>query len=184
MTTTVTTAKAENLAPKAVVIDSLKQLAQSSPVAIAMEYRGLVANDIAELRRDARAAGVTVRIAKNTLVKRAFIDTPYASMGEGMTGPLMLLFSSSDNVPGAAGICRDYAAKHDFLQVRLLSLQGRQLDVSETARIANLPTHDIAIAQLLGIMLAPVGQLARLLKMPMVQFLIVLGEVRKQKENV
>lgn len=183
MTTTATTVKAENLAPKAVIIDSLKQLAQSSPVALAMEYRGLAANDMAELRRDARAVGVTVRIAKNTLVKRAFHDTPYASMGEGMTGPLMLLFSSDDNVSGAASICKDYAGKHDFLQIRMLSLQGRQLDVSDTARIAALPSHEDALAQLLGLMLAPVGQFARLMKMPIVQLLAVLSEVRKQKEN-
>ena len=182
-TTYTSTVKPENLAPKAVVIEALSGLANSSPVVMAMEYRGLGANDMARLRRDARAAGVSVRIARNTLARRAFADSPYAGMNENMTGPLMLLFSSEENVPGAASICRKYSAEHECLQVRMLSVQGRDMDVSETARIADLPSREQALAQLMGLMIAPVGQFARLLKMPLMQLVFVLGEVRKQKDG-
>ena len=173
----------ENLKPKAAVIDALQGLANAAPVVMAMEYSGLSANDTAELRKTAREAGVVVRVAKNTLAKKAFADSPYSSMTDDLTGPIMLLFSDAENAAGAASVCKKYAEEHDFLKIRMLSLQGKNLDVSATASIAALPSREVAIARLMGVMLAPVGQLASLLKMTVAQLPLVLGEVRKQKES-
>jgi len=130
---------------------------------------------------EARKVGVYVRIVKNSLAKRAFQDTDFACMEEGLQGPLILAFSQED--PGsAARVAEAFAKKHDRFQVKLVSIGGKLLDPAELGTLAKMPTYDEAIAQLMAVMKAPVQKLAATIQEVPGKLVRTLAAVRDAKE--
>ena len=131
---------------------------RSSPPAhsvVAAEYRGLTVAKLTELRAKARATGVYLRVVKNTLARKAVDGTQFECIGSKLKGPLILAFSQDD--PGAAArLVKAFAKDNDKLVTTLVSLGGALLQATELDRVANLPTRDQALAQLLGILKAPI----------------------------
>ena len=90
----------------------MAEAANKALAAVAAVYRGLTVEEMTELRVKAREDGVYVKVAKNTLVRRAVEGTEYECMQDALTGPLLLAFSMDD--PGAAArLVKDYAKGHD-----------------------------------------------------------------------
>jgi len=85
-----------NLEQKKAIVAEVADVASSAYSAIAAEYRGLTVEELTALRKEARNAGVYLRVVKNTLARRAVEDTDFACMQEGFVGPLMLAFSQED----------------------------------------------------------------------------------------
>jgi large subunit ribosomal protein L10 len=118
-----------------------------------------------ELRREARSAGVYLRVVKNTLARRAIKGTAFECMEASLTGPLLLAFTKDD--PGAAArVIKDFAKEHEALEAVSLSIGGQLLPASDLARLAELPTLDQARGILLGVMIAPMSKLVRTLAEP------------------
>ncbi len=151
-----------NLDSKKVVVDEVAQYAAKALSAVAAEYRGLTVAQLTELRKTARESGVYLRVVKNSLAKRAVVGTDFECMQEGLQGPLILAFSME--APGsAARLINDFAKKNDKLVAKVIAFNGQSLEVSELARLANLPTRDEGISLIMAVMKAPVGKLARTL---------------------
>src|SRR5690606_23616562 len=90
----------------------VNEVAKGALSAVAAEYRGLTVEQMTSFRSKARAAGVYVRVVKNTLAKRAVEGTDFECLKDALTGPLVLAFSSED--PGAAArIVKDFAKEND-----------------------------------------------------------------------
>jgi large subunit ribosomal protein L10 len=118
-----------------------------------------------ELRKEARNAGVYLRVVKNTLARLAIAGTDFECMQDTLKGPLLLAFAKDD--PGAAArIIKDFAKGHDALKAVSLSAGGQLLPGSDLARLAELPTLDQARSMLLGVMVAPMSKLVRTLAEP------------------
>jgi len=148
-----------SFAQKEAIIAEVAEVAKNAHSAIGAEYRGLTVEQMTDLRVEARKVGVYVRIVKNSLAKRAFADTDFACMEEGLTGPLILAFSQED--PGsAARVAEAFAKGHDRFKVRLVAIGGKLLDPSELGTLAKMPTYDEAVSQLMAVMKAPVQKLA------------------------
>ncbi len=171
-----------SLNEKKAVVAEVAEVAKSASSVIAAEYRGLNVAEMTELRRQARAAGVYVRVVPNNLAKRAVESTDFECLREDLSGPLVLAFSRDD--PGsAARIVRDYRRTNQKLKVRLVAYGGRLVDAADIDSLANLPTHDEAIARLMGVLKAPVTRLVRTLAEPHARLVRVLDAVRRQKEE-
>ena len=146
-------------------VKEVNAVAGESVTAVAAEYRGLSVADMTELRKEARNAGVYLRVVKNTLARRAVEGTDFECMKDTLKGPLLLAFGKDD--PGAAArVIKDFAKGHDALKAVSLSTGGQLLPASDLATLANLPTLDQAHAILLGVMMAPMTKLARTLAEP------------------
>jgi large subunit ribosomal protein L10 len=153
------------LEDKKAFVKEINAVAGDSITAVAAEYRGLSVSDMTELRREARNAGVYLRVVKNTLARRAIEGTDFECMKDTLKGPILLAFAKDD--PGAAArVIKDFAKGHDALQAVSLSAGGQLLPASDLARLAELPTMDQARAILLGVMMAPMTKLARTLAEP------------------
>ena len=140
-------------------------VAGDSITAVAAEYRGLSVAEMTELRKQARDAGVYMRVVKNTLARRAVVGTEFECMQDTLTGPILLAFSKDD--PGAAArVIKDFAKGHDALQAVSLAVGGTVLPASDLSTLADLPTLDQARAMLLGVFMAPMSQLVRTLAEP------------------
>jgi large subunit ribosomal protein L10 len=83
-------------------------------------------------------------------------------MNDRLSGPLMLAFSQED--PGsAARLFRDFAKENDKLVITVGAVGGEAIEAGDIGKLANLPTRDEALAQLMAVMQAPVAKLARTL---------------------
>jgi large subunit ribosomal protein L10 len=170
-----------NIEQKKAVVAEVAGIAGSALAAVAAEYRGLTVAEMTELRAKARASGVYVKVAKNTLVRKAVEGTEYECMADALTGPLLFAFSIDD--PGAAArVVKDYAKDHDKLVARLVAVGGRLYGASELERLSRLPTRDQALAMLMGVMKAPIGKLVRTLAEPHAKLVRTLAAVRDAKQ--
>ena len=170
-----------SLEQKKAVVAEVADVANKALAAVAAEYRGLTVEEMTELRVKAREGGVFVKVAKNTLVRRAVEGTEYECMQEALTGPLLLAFSMDD--PGAAArLVKDYSKVHDKLIARLVAVGGQLYDASELERLSNLPTYDQAIAILMGVMKAPIEKFVRTLAEPHAKLVRTVAAVRDAKQ--
>lgn len=153
------------LEDKKALVKEVNAVAGDSVTAVAAEYRGLSVAEMTELRKEARNAGVYMRVVKNTLARRAVEGTDFECMQQTLKGPILLAFAKED--PGAAArVIKNFAKEHNALQAVSLSAGGQLLPASDLATLADLPTLDQARAMLLGVMMAPMTKLARTLAEP------------------
>ncbi|MEW5891914.1 MAG: 50S ribosomal protein L10 [Pseudomonadota bacterium] len=150
---------------KAVVAEVSAQLANAQTVVLA-EYAGIQVQDLTALRVKARQSGVYLRVLKNTLVRRAVADTPFAPLAEQMTGPL--IYSISADPVAAAKVLNEFAKGNDKLVLKVGAYAGKVLDKAGVQALASIPSREELLARLLGVMQAPVsgfaGALAALAK--------------------
>ena len=147
---------------KKAVVAEVAEVAGSAHSAVAADYRGLTVYQMTELRQKARAQNVYLKVVKNTLARRAVEGTEFECMSEGMTGPMMLAFSTED--PGsAARVIKDFAKTTNKLEVRAVAIGGQVYGPGEIDRVATMPTREEALAQLAGTLRAPLDKFARTL---------------------
>ncbi len=143
---------------KAVVAEVTAHVAKAQTIVVA-EYRGIQVSHLTQLRAKARAQGVYLRVLKNTLARRSVEGTVFASLASEMTGPL--IYSISADAVAAAKVINDFAKTNDKLVVRGGNFAGKSLDKAAVAALASIPSREVLLAQLLGIMQAPVSGFAR-----------------------
>ncbi len=170
-----------NLEQKKAVVAEVAEVASKALAAVAAEYRGLTVDEMTELRVKAREGGVYLKVAKNTLVRRAVEGTEYECMQESLAGPLLFAFSMED--PGAAArLVKEYSKDHDKLIAKLVAVGGQMYDASELERLSSLPTYDQAIAILMGVMKAPIEKFVRTLAEPHTKLVRTVAAVRDAKQ--
>jgi large subunit ribosomal protein L10 len=145
---------------KAVVAEVSAKVATAQTIVVA-EYRGIQVGHLTQLRAKARAQGVYMRVLKNTLARRAVEGTAFAGLASEMTGPL--IYSISEDAVAAAKVVFDFSKSNDKLVVKAGSFAGKSLDKAGVAALASIPSREVLISQLLGVMQAPVSGFARAL---------------------
>jgi large subunit ribosomal protein L10 len=145
---------------KAVVAEVSAQVANAQTIAVA-EYRGIEVGDLTRLRKQARESGVYLRVLKNTLVRRAVADTPFAGLAEHMVGPL--IYSVSADPVAAAKVLNDFAKTNDKLVLKAGSYAGKVLDKAGVQALASIPSREELLSKLLYVMQAPVAGFVRAL---------------------
>lgn len=172
------------LAEKQAVVAEVSEVARSALSAVAAEYRGLTVSQLTELRAKARASGVYLRVVKNTLAKRALVETEFNCLRDSLSGPLMLAFSRED--PGAAArLFKEFlrSKDNDKLVIKTLAAGGKALPATDLERLASLPTREQALSTLLACLRAPVDKFARTLNEVPGKFVRTLAAVREQKQS-
>jgi len=152
---------------KAIVADVGAQLAAAQTVVLA-EYRGIPVEQLTKLRASARDQGVYLRVLKNTLARRAAQGTQFEPLADSMVGPL--IYGISADPIASAKVLQNFAKTQDQLVIKAGLYNGKLLDVAGVKALATIPSRDELLSQLLGVMLAPVSAMAR-----------VLGAVAAQK---
>jgi large subunit ribosomal protein L10 len=145
---------------QAVVAEVSAQVAQAQTIVVA-EYRGIPVAEITSLRANARKNGVYLHVLKNTLARRAVQGTPFEVMADKMVGPLM--YSISSDAVAAAKVVNEFAKTNDKLVIKAGAYNGKVLDVAGVSALANVPTKEVLLAQLCGLLQSPVSGLARVL---------------------
>jgi large subunit ribosomal protein L10 len=141
----------------AVVADVSAQVARSQTLALA-EYRGLTVEHLNKLRVDARAKGVYLHVLKNTLARRAVSGTPFEVAAEAMSGPL--IYGFSEDAVAAAKVIADFAKGNDKLVIKAGAHAGKALDVNGVKALAAIPSKEVLLSQIAGLLKSPVQRMA------------------------
>ena len=144
----------------AVVSDVAAQAAKSQTLALA-EYRGLTVEALNKLRVDARSKGVYLHVLKNTLARRAVAGTPFEAAAESMVGPL--IYGFSEDAVAAAKVIADFAKTNDKLVIKGGAYGGKALDVAGVKALASVPSKEVLLSQIAGLLLSPVQRTAAVL---------------------
>jgi large subunit ribosomal protein L10 len=157
-----------------------EQIAKAQTVVIA-EYRSLTVSDMTDLRRKARGAGVYLRVVKNTLARRAVADTPFSGLAEQMVGPLA--YGISTDPVAAAKVLSDYARSNDRLVIKGGAMANRVMSAKDVTTLAQMPSREQLLAQLMGTMLAPVAKFVQTLNEVPGKFVRTLAALQEQREK-
>jgi len=147
-----------NRSEKQAVIDQVTALAAKAQTLVMAEYRGITVAEMTKLRNDARSKGVNLSVLKNTLARRAVAGSQFEVVGGQMTGPLIYGFSA--DAVAAAKVVADFARTNDKLVIRAGAFAGKALDVAGVKQLANIPSKEVLLAQLCGLLMSPISRTA------------------------
>jgi large subunit ribosomal protein L10 len=150
-----------NRSDKAGVVSEIAAQVAKSQTLVLAEYRGTTVADLTKLRSSARAKGVYLRVLKNTLAKRAVAGTPFEVASEHMSGPLIYGFSA--DAVAAAKVVSDFAKGNDKLVIKAGAFNGKTLDKAGVNALASIPSREVLLSQLCGLLQSPVSRMARVL---------------------
>ena len=150
-----------NRSEKEAVISDVTSLAATAQTLVIAEYRGIAVADMTKLRTTARSSGVTLSVLKNTLARRAVAGSAFEVVADQMTGPL--IYSFSVDAVAAAKVVSEFAKTNDKLVIRGGAYGGKALDVNGVKQLASIPSKEVLLAQLLGLMQSPISRTARVL---------------------
>ena len=157
-----------NRSEKEAVIGEVTELAAKAQTLVMAEYRGITVADMTRLRSNARSQGVNLSVLKNTLARRAVSGSSFEVVSDQMTGPLIYGFSV--DAVAAAKVVSDFAKSNDKLVIRGGVFAGKALDVNGVKQLANIPSKEVLLAQLCGLLKSPISRTA-----------VVLGELAAKK---
>ena len=159
-----------NRSEKEAVIQEVTDLAAKAQTLVMAEYRGITVADMTELRSKARSNGVALSVLKNTLVRRAVAGSSFESVVDQMTGPL--IYGFSEDAVAAAKVVADFAKTNDKLVIRGGVYDGKALDANGVKQLASIPSKEVLLSQLCGLLMSPIARTA-----------VVLGSLAKKKEE-
>lgn len=149
---------------KTLLIDDLLQRVNASPFLFVVDYTGLKVDKFAELRKRLGAVGSEIHVYKNNLMKKAAEKAGYpGDLGNHLTGQSAFVTGAKD-VFGAAKILKNFQAEFEKPVMKVGVLDGNLLDTAAIKVLADLPSREVLLAQLLGVLQAPASALARVLK--------------------
>ena len=147
-----------NLQDKQAIVAEVNEAAKGALSAVIADSRGVTVDKMTELRKAAREAGVTMRVVRNTLLRRAVEGTDFECLQDTFVGPTLIAFSNEH--PGAAArLFTEFAKTNKEFEIKGAAFEGKTQDVEF---LATLPTYEEAIARLMGTMKeAAAGKLVR-----------------------
>ena len=169
-----------SLEDKKAVVEQVSGILSDSQTAIVAEYRGLTVEKMTSLRREAREAGVYLRVVKNTLARRAVKDSDFECLDEHLVGPLAL--AASVDPVAAAKVLAGFEKANGAFSIKVGAMSGSLLSVEDISALAKLPGREELLATLVGTMQAPVTKFVQTLSEIPSKFVRTLAAVRDAKE--
>ncbi|MBK1790347.1 50S ribosomal protein L10 [Persicirhabdus sediminis] len=152
-------------ADKKYMIDELFERVNASPFVLVVDYTGMSVTQFSELRNRLTEAGSECHVAKNTFMRKAIADAGLPDISEKLTGQTAFITGEAD-VCAAAKVVKEFTKEFKIMEVKAGILDGDVLEASQVAELANLPSREVLLAQLLGVLNAPASKLVRTLNEP------------------
>ena len=167
-------------AQKEKLVDELGQIFESSGVVVVAHYAGLTVKEMQALRSQMREAGGAVRVAKNRLAKIALQGKPNESIGTLLTGMTVLAYS--EDPTAAARVMDKYAKGNDKLQILGGAMGGTALDAAGVKAVAEMPSREELIAQIVAQIGAPAANIAGAIGAPASNIASILSTIEDRAQ--
>ena len=167
---------------KAEQVELLTEKLKKAKVAVLTDYRGLTVKQIQDLRGKLRTGNVEYRVVKNTLARRAADAAGYKDLESELKGPVAIAFGYDD-------LSLPPRLINEFVRTTRLKLEvvggvveGRVFNRDQIKQLADLPSREVLLAQLLGTLQSPVAQLVGIMQTPVQQLIGVLNAYKTKLE--
>ena len=156
---------------KAEQIEAIKKSVQEAKAFVLVEYEGITVEQDTKLRSDFRANNVKYQVLKNRLVKRALNELGFNEFDNYLEKTTAIAFANGDEL-AAAKVVMDNAKAVKVLKPKCGLLDGKFIDANVVTQVASIPTKDILLCQLCGMLQSGISGLSR-----------AISEIAKNKEN-
>lgn len=150
---------------KANIVSDLSEKLNRSPFLLVTDYQRMKVEQFGELRNRLAPAGAEVRVVKNSFLKRAMSDSGMPDLADKLTGQTAIVMGENDVAP-VAKILKLFAAEFKIAALKIGVVNKEVLSSSDVEALAELPSREILLSQLLGLLLAPATRLVRVLNEP------------------
>ena len=145
------------------IVDEITALLADAQALVAVDYRGLTVEEDTQLRKTLREAGVTYKVYKNTLIKRAVAGTQWEEMAKVLEGPTAIAVSTED-ATAPARVLFEASKKMPKLELKAGIVAGTFYDDQMIKVIATIPSREVLLGRLLGCMQGTIASFARVIK--------------------
>ena len=159
---------------KASIVSDLSEKLKGSPFLLVTDYQRMKVDQFGELRNRLAPAGAEVRVVKNSFLKRAMADSGLPDVADQLTGQTAIVMGEKDVAP-VAKILKSFAAEFKIAALKIGVVDKSVLSTADVEALAELPSREVLLAKLLGLMLAPATQLVRVLNEPASAFARLLA---------
>src|ERR1700741_1675899 len=150
---------------KASIVSDLSEKLNRSPFLLVADYQRMKVDQFGELRNRLAPAGAEVRVVKNSFLKRAMADSGMPDVADKLTGQTAIVMGEKDVAP-VAKILKAFAAEFKIAALKIGVIDKAVMSTSDVEALAELPSREVLLAQLLGLLLAPATRLVRVLNEP------------------
>ncbi len=144
------------------IVDEISEQIKDAASVVVVDGRGLTVAEDTQLRKQLREAGVTYKVYKNTLMKRAFEGTDFASLDDVLEGPSAIAVSK-DDATAPARILAKFAKTATNLEIKAGVVEGTFYDANGMSAVAAVPSREELLSKLLGSLQSPITNFARVL---------------------
>ena len=162
-------------------VAEIKDRIQNSQIAVLTQYIGINVEQVTELRRSLREANVAFKVFKNTLSKRALDEVNLPEIAQFLDGPTAWAFSDDPVAP--TKVLKEFGKEVPFVWMRGGILEGKVVTREQLEALAQLPSREVLLAQVVGTIAAPLRTLVGVLNAMPRNLVNVLDQIRKQKEE-
>lgn len=164
------------------IVSQLKEDLDGVSTVFLCDFKGLTVDKDTQIRKQLRDSGTTYTVVKNTLLKLAFTDTDLDQVDEHLKGNTALAYNKED-VVGLAKMIRDFAKENEAFNFKAGVVEGKVIDVKGLDALASMPSKEVLISKLMYMLNYPVQGLATALAGIPRNLVVVLDQIRKQKEE-
>ena len=144
------------------IVEEISAGIKDAQSVVLVDYRGLTVEEDTELRKQLRAAGVTYKVYKNTMMNFAFKGTDFEGLAPYLNGPSAMAYSTED-ATAPARVLAEFAKKAKALEIKAGVVEGNVYDAKGMEAISSIPSRDVLISRLLGSMQSPMANFARVI---------------------
>ena len=145
------------------IVEEIKAHIDGAQTAVIINYSGVTVEQDTKLRKAMREAGITYKVYKNTMMKRAFDGTEFASLNDSLEGPNAIAMSKED-ATAPARMVASFAKEIPNLEMVAGVVEGQFYDAKGMQAISQIPGREVLLGRLLGSMQSPIANFARVIK--------------------
>src|ERR1700694_4256490 len=138
---------------KASNVLDLSEKLNRSPFLLVTDYQHMKVDQFGELRNRLAPAGAEIRVVKNSFLKRAMADSGFPDVGDKLIGQTAIVMGEKDVAP-VAKILKSFTAEFKIASLKIGVVNRSILSTSEVETLAELPSREVLLGQLLGLLLA------------------------------
>lgn len=162
------------------VVKQIEEKINAAKLVVFTDYRGLTVDEMSDLRNRLRVPGVEYKVLKNSMTEFALKNTGHEDVVADIVGPNAVIFSSEDPV-GPVKSVYEFIKQYKKLEVKVGILEGQKLEPDRIKALADLPSREVLIAQVLGTMQAPITSFVYVLNANLTGLARAIDQIREQK---
>jgi large subunit ribosomal protein L10 len=168
---------------KVSIVSELAEKMKKSPFVLVADYQRMNVGHFAELRNRLVPVGAEMHVVKNSFLKRAMVDSGFPNVGNKLIGQTAVVTGEKDVAP-VAKILKAFAAEFKTTALKIGLIDRAIVSTAEVETLADLPSREVLLSQLLGLLLAPATRLVRVLNEPASAFARLLNAKASKGEPV